>query len=56
MTDEEILALATKVRDGKATPEEVQALLLAFKKKTADLNKYLDSLPTKDTSNNTDHA
>jgi hypothetical protein len=45
MTKEELVALAAKVREGKATVRETETFFRELKKKTADLKEFVASLP-----------
>jgi len=47
MTKEELIALATKVKEEKASPEEMELFLKEFKGRVDELNKYLSSLKQK---------
>ena len=47
MTKEELIALATKVHEGKATAEETKLFFSEFKGKIDDLSQYLSSLKDK---------
>lgn len=51
MNKEELIKLAEKVREGKATDEERKAFFSEFKGVVDDLNSYVKSLASKDSDN-----
>jgi hypothetical protein len=45
MTNEELLALAAKVKEGTATAAEQELFFREFQEKVADLEQYVATLP-----------